>query len=197
MKHSYGLITHKDAETIEHALTLVCLTFVSGEIKTTELGIHHGRTATGIHNYITHIRGRQHRHIGVDNEKDMPINVPFPGCVLLLGDSTVMAEMIPDNSQHFIFIDANHSFASTIADFNAYCDKVVRGGLIAFHDTSPKIPEFKDFQGGDSEDPNCYISCRKAVEYLGLLNSTQWQVVFDEYDNFSDTGGMICLKKMY
>lgn len=197
MTHPYGLITLKDSETLEHTLTLACLAFPGGVINTTELGIHKGRTAKGIHHYITHIRGRQHRHIGVDNCKDLNVMLPFPGCGLLIGETKDMAELISDNSQHFLLIDANHSFKNTIEDFGLYCDKVMKGGYLAFHDTSPNIPEFKDFQGGDKSDPLCYISCRKAVEYMGLFDSTQWSVVFDEYDSTSDTGGMLVIKKLY
>lgn len=197
MTHPYGLITSKDAETLEHTLTLVCMSFPAGDIKTCELGLHKGRTAKGIHHYITHIRGRGHKHTAVDNCKDLKVELPFPGCFLLIGTTAAMAELVPNESQHMLFIDADHSFSATITDFSMYCNKLVKGGYLIFHDTSPLIPAFKDYQSGDRDDPNSYIACRKAVDYLGLLESTQWAVIFDEYDSTSDYGGMITLKKLY
>ncbi len=197
IKHNYGLITLRDADTLEATLTLACLAFPSGTINITEIGVHRGKTARGIHEYITHIRGRKHKHIGVDNEKDLPIHKTIDDMRLLLGDSKDMALLVSDNSQHVLFIDGLHSFSATVTDFAMYCDKLIKNGYLIFHDTSPNIPAMKDYQEGDKEDPNSYIACRRAVEYLGLMQSTQWQVIFDEYDSTSDYGGMIVLKKMY
>lgn len=197
MTHSYGLITLKDAETLERTLTLTCMAFPTGTIRTCELGVHRGKTAKGIHQYITHIRGRKHYHAGVDNCKDLDVVKPFDDCTLLLGDSVECAALIADESQHFLFIDADHSYNAVVRDFAEYSNKVVKGGYLAFHDTSPNIPLFKDYQKGDPDDPLSYIAVRASVEKMGLFNSPDWNVIFDEYDSVSDTGGMIVIKKMY
>lgn len=89
----------------------------------------------------------------------------------------------------------------TMIDFLLYSAKVKVGGILAFHDTSPNIKPFTDYQGiGSKEDPDNYISCRKAVRKLGLLDnpavyfSLGWDIVFDEYDETFPTGGIIALK---
>lgn len=196
MKSSrYGIITERDCDTMDAIIDMVCLAFPEGPIKTVELGVHMGHTSRGIHKRVVHLRGRQHEHIGVDNQRDMPIVKPFEGCKLLLGDSVVASSMIDDNSQHFVFVDADHSFDGTIIDFWSYNTKLVVGGYLVFHDTSPYIPAFKDYQSGPKDNPSSYISCRSAVEHLGLNDSEAWSLVFDEYDSASDTGGIMCFKK--
>lgn len=44
------------------------------------------------------------------------------------------AELIPDNSLRFCFIDAMHTYEAVTADIAAWRTKVVRGGILAGHD---------------------------------------------------------------
>lgn len=199
----YGLITEKDSATLEKTLDLVCEEFNSGIINTTELGVRDGRTSRGIHNYLKS-KGRINFHTGVDNNRDIDVSPPFPGCHLIIGNSIEVYNQIEDNSQHFLFIDACHSYPMTMADFLVYSGKVKIGGYVAFHDTGMQIKPFTDYQGmGSKEDPDMYISCRKAVTKLGLLDNPLvyfglgWKLVMDEYDPNFHTGGMIVVKRLH
>lgn len=46
------------------------------------------------------------------------------------------AELVPDNSLDFVFIDADHSYEATMADIMAWTPKVRKGGLISGHDAN-------------------------------------------------------------
>lgn len=59
----------------------------------------------------------------------------FPGrCVILKGASVAMAERIADASLDFVFLDALHTMASTLADIRAWSPKVRIGGYVTGHD---------------------------------------------------------------
>jgi len=54
--------------------------------------------------------------------------------VILKGLSYQMAENVPDNSIGLLYIDCDHSYEGVTNDIESWYDKVVSGGLIAFHD---------------------------------------------------------------
>lgn len=194
----YGLLTAKDIETIEKTLDLVCEQFPEGIINTTELGVRDGSTSRGIHNYLTSGK-RFNFHTGIDNNHDMEVQKPFDGCHIIIGNSIEVYNELADNSQHFIFIDACHSYPMTLADFLVYSPKVRPEGYLAFHDCGEQIKQMTDYQGmGSRDDPDMYISCRKAVKRLGLLDNKceGWTLVFDEYDPSFHTGGIVVVKKI-
>lgn len=196
---NYGLITETDAKTIEKTLDLVCQNFPDSIVATLELGVRDGRTSRGIHEYLTS-KGKINFHTGIDNEKDMPVDIPFDGCNLIIGNSMEVYNQVADYSQHFGFCDANHSLPMTIVDFMCYGSKIKRGGYFAFHDCGQQIKPFTDYQGfGSKEDPDFYIACRKAVKKLGLLDDAchGWELVFDEYDPNYHTGGIVVVKKLF
>lgn len=192
---NYGLLTAKDIETIEKTLDLVCEQFPEGIINTTEIGVRDGSTSRGIHDYLKERHNKYNFHCGIDNNHDMPVVKPFEGCHIIIGNSTEVFDHLSDNSQNFIFLDANHSLFNTTADFLLYSKKVRINGFFAFHDTSPRIAPFTDYQGsGDEKNEYNYISCRYALQCLGLLENKfpGWALVFDEYDENYPTGG-ICV----
>lgn len=195
----YGLITKKDAETLEATLDLVRTWFK--EIRTLELGVREGRTSKGIINYFLE-RGELVKHTGIDNNRDglsMSMDLRFTDIfTFIAGNTSEVYNQVPDNSQHFIFVDANHSYGSTMLDFLLYSDKVAQGGYIAFHDTGKHIKPFTDYQGmGSKDDPDMYISCRKAIKKLGLLDKhPEWLLIFDEADTNHHTGGITCFRRI-
>lgn len=48
--------------------------------------------------------------------------------------STTASEHFKDNSLDFVYIDANHEYAQTVADISAWDKKVKVGGIVAGHD---------------------------------------------------------------
>lgn len=106
-------------------------------------------------------------------------------------------------------ISGGHSLIGVILDFYAYADKVKVGGFFCFHDTGRHIKSFKDFQHGDKENPDAYISVRKALQKIGLLYPDNfsdrkhlhhamydWELVFDEADENDLAGGICVFRKI-
>lgn len=195
---TYGWMTAHDFATMDSILDLVCNKFPEGIINTCEIGVNDGRGSRGIHQYLAD-KQRINFHVGIDNGRDMDIKVPFEGCKIIIGNSIEVYNQVPDNSQHFLLIDGCHNYPMTMADFLVYSDKVRVNGFLAFHDTSPAIKEFTDFQGmGSTNEKDMYISCRKAIKKLGLLENKYegWILILDEYDETKPTGGITLFQKI-
>lgn len=155
----------------------------------------------------------------IDNEKDKPILKPFEGCNMIIGNSNEVYNRLEDDSQHLIFVDGCHCFAHVISDFFCYAPKVKVGGYMGWHDTGKHIKSFKDFQHGDKNNPDAYISVRKALSAIGLFEYEEdgtvqwvgydewgenenrriknWDLVFDEADETNEAGGICVFKKLY
>lgn len=58
--------------------------------------------------------------------------------VFLRGLSVDMAKLIPNNCCGLVYIDCDHSFDGVLRDILAYWDKLVDGGIMAFHDYEAK-----------------------------------------------------------
>jgi hypothetical protein len=194
----YGLISSLDAEVIEATLNYVCSDFPNGDINTCEVGVYSGESSRAIMQYLNN-KGRKVNHIGVDNLKDGELLINFPKeANMLVGNSFEVYSKIPDESLHFCFVDADHSFIGVISDFFAFERKVMNGGYLCFHDTGKHIKPFKDFQHGDRDNPFAYISVRAALERIGLLGNriAEWRLIFDEADESDDAGGVCVFKKV-
>jgi hypothetical protein len=206
----YGLISRVDAGVIEKTLDLVCQEFNDIKINITEVGVYSGATANGMEMYLKS-KERVPFTTGVDNNKDGE-HIKFGYHVMLHGDSGEVAHKIENNSQHLIFIDGDHSYLGVIKDFYAYSDKAKEGGYLAFHDTGKHIRKFKDFQHGYAENPDAYISVRRALKMLGLIDAEYkfdwagimyqdgnrgWDLIFDEADTSNEAGGICVFKKLY
>lgn len=209
----YGLMTQLDYATMDKTLELVCARFPEGIINTLELGVHRGDTSRGIRDFFKE-KQRINFHTGIDSQKDFEMQSPFPECHFIIGNTMDVYNEVKDLSQHFLLIDANHSYAMTMIDFLLYSDKVAPGGYIAFHDTGAHIKPMTDYQGmGSKDDPDFYISCRKALEKLKLLypevkgfengyplttnGANGYYLVFDEADVTKHTGGITVFQKLF
>lgn len=60
--------------------------------------------------------------------------IDFPNYVLIVTDSAHAAELFPDNSLDFVFIDANHAYDFVKQDINLWAPKVRPGGIVSGHD---------------------------------------------------------------
>lgn len=198
----YGLISQTDSKTIEATADCICNAFSNELIMFTEVGIYAGLSGYSIKRYFKW-KGFDSVWTGVENFKDNE-KLVFTPDKLIVGNSTEVYNQIPDNSQHLLFIDGDHSYIGVISDFYAYKDKVKVGGFLAFHDTGVQIKPFTDFQHGDKENPDAYISVRKALEAVGLIGYRNkaaellgWKLVFDEADLENRAGGICVFKKLY
>lgn len=202
----YGLISKLDSFFLGKTMDLVVDNFNEDVINVTEIGIYSGATGSAIKQYF-YYKNTPCYITGIDNNKDGE-EVRFKYDNLIIGNSDEVAYKIPDESQHLIFEDSCHCFAHVISTFFCYAPKVKVGGYFAFHDTGKHIKPFKDFQHGDKENPDAYISVRKALESIGLIwkngsnefidrYAEEWELVFDEADPNNEAGGICVFRKLY
>lgn len=206
----YGLISKVDADCLEKTIDLICNEFKGEEINIVEIGLFDCGTATGIFDYAwqTHpndIKGIN--YIGIDNEKDKPINPP-DWLTYIKGDSNSVYNQLEDESQNMIIVDGNHSFPYVISDWHCYKNKLKKGGYFCFHDGAPQAQGLDWQRMGDEKDTDMCISVRKALTEIGVLSPIQehpnliyhwyhgWQKVFDVFDSNDRCGGLIVFKKM-
>jgi len=76
------------------------------------------------------------------------------GVVMLRGLSFDMAEKIKDESCGLVYIDADHSYEGVKSDIESFFPKLVKGGIMAFHDAKnpcygvgEAVKEFADKNG--------------------------------------------------
>lgn len=220
----WGLISKLDSETLMKTIDLICQQYPCEEINTCCIGIFDGDTDRSIYEYVTNkeygfasndpqgemgIENFKCNHTAIDNNKDKDVLLPFPECKMVIGNSSEVYSQIEDNSQHLIFEDSCHCFACVCSTFFCYAPKVKVGGYFCFHDTGRHIKEFKDFQHGDKNNPNAYISAREALSAIGLIDTKyialeadgtflgQWELIFDEADETNPAGGITVFKKLY
>ena len=198
MSEQYGLISSTDAATLKKVIDLICDDFDCETINSVEVGLYSGLTSKYIVDCIKS-NGKYNVHTGIDNLKDGEDIIHFPvGGNLIIGNSTEVYHQLQNNSQHFAFVDGDHSLIGVISDFFAYGPKVKMGGYLCFHDAGPHIKPFKDFQHGDPSNPYAYISVRRALGEIGIFKNRfpEWRIVFDEADPNDEAGGIIALKKV-
>lgn len=204
----YGLISELDARCIEKTIDCICEK-LDGTINITEIGLYNCETSKGIYDYTFETHKVRINYTGIDNQKDKEIIAP-DWMNLIIGNSNEVYNQLEDQSQHVIFVDGNHSFQAVISDFFCYAPKIKQGGYFLFHDTGEHISPFKDYQGfGSLTDQDMYISVRKALTKIGLLDDTfkflgekyyrsnllQWELIFDEADKNNEAGGICVFKK--
>tara|TARA_R110000868_G_scaffold243012_1_gene498715 strand:+ start:1271 stop:1879 length:609 start_codon:yes stop_codon:yes gene_type:complete len=199
----YGLISETDGKTIEATLDLLTDKIPPNQtINTCCIGIYNGDTDRGIVQYLNQ-KGYTVCHTAIDNEKDKPVQKPVENCILIIGDSTEVYHKLADESIDFLFVDGCHCMAHVVADFFCYSPKIKTNRYILFHDTGEHISQFKDFQHGDKENPFAYISVRRALERIGLLDDEiagrchGFELIFDEADETDEAGGICVFKKLY
>jgi hypothetical protein len=192
-----GLISELDAQTIEATLRLIVDEFPRETIHVTEVGLFNCATSIGIHDKLKQLN-TDVIFTGIDNEKDKPIT-SFPQWMkLIIGNSNEAYYQLKDRSQHFIFIDANHSFSYVVSDFFCYSDKVKLGGYMTFHDTGRHIKPLSGYQSGSYDNPDSYIAVRKALKKIGLLDDKfeGWRLAFDRADETDEMGGIVVIKRI-
>lgn len=209
----YGLISKVDSAALERHFDIIHKDFPNEPIRYTEIGLYNGRTAGAVKQYFVS-KGYEYEITGIESFILGEKMVFFPeDAKLINGSSIEIYNRIPDNSQHFILVDGNHSFPYVIADFFCYKDKIKKGGYICFHDASPQT-QWKGWQHvGDKDDPDMTIAVMKALEKIGLLNENNYghgmlqtwkgafgfELVCHEWEppEVNDGGGVIIFKKMY
>lgn len=189
------LISQTDQAVIFDGLNHIICEFPGEHLNVLEVGVCHGDTSRAIRDYMVG-RGAQWTFWGIDNNRDLPVQVPFPGANLIIGESDQVYKQVPDQL-HFVFIDGCHDINHVMLDFLHYGDRVVANGMVAFHDVSPKTQNKLDWQGyGPKGDPDFGTATREALRKLGLLNDDRmdWAFVCERWDD-GDSGGTALVKR--
>ena len=94
----YGMITDDDAGALESCLIVSSISAKEDNIpfKVLEIGVCHGDTSRGIKNFLDS-RGIPFEYYGVDNQRDRPIEIPFDGANMYLGESSEVAYRLPQS----------------------------------------------------------------------------------------------------
>jgi len=169
------------------------------EFTLVEVGFAGGATAKGIRSVLSENYKNPWKIISVDlpgayqkeyatiyrnfNDKDLEVifspkdvlESPASKNSLYLKDSSAfLSQNLKDDSIHFCFIDACHCEDHVKSDFLAVVDKVVKGGVVAFHDVG--VEE----QGTDHQHDGKYIGVRKALYDLGLMDNDRYNWFFEK-----------------
>lgn len=199
----YGLISRTDSNAMEEVFDKITKDFPNEPIRYTEVGLYNGRTAHGVKEYFLS-KGYPYEITGIESFILGEKMVFFPeDGNLINGSSIEIYNRIPDDSQHFVLIDGNHSFPYVIADYYCYIRKLKKGGYICFHDASPQT-QWKGWQHtGDKDDPEMTIAVMRALETIGLVgenHNREWlgvELVCHVWDEENEGCGVIIFKKLY
>lgn len=80
----------------------------------------------------------------------------YPNIVKVKLPSVQAAQQYADHSLDFVYIDADHSYASVVEDINAWKNKVKQGGFIAGHDSY--IPEVLQAVRDSLDEPDHFFT---------------------------------------
>ncbi len=200
----YGLISPVDSATIEKCFDEIFAKFPNELVRYTEVGLYNGRTTSGVREYFLS-KNKGFIQTGIDNFKDKEELVFFPDdATLIQGSSIEVYNRLPNDSQHFVMIDGNHSFPYVIADYYCYIQKVAVGGFICFHDAAPHAQDVSYQRMGDSSDVDMYISVLRALEAIGLLGGDDIrdfhgvELAYHEWatPDIDEGGGVIIFRKV-
>lgn len=204
-----GLISQVDWLCIRRAIDSVLYRKKQGVINTCEVGLYSGSTSKAICDYIKS-KGREVNHIGIDNGADGQEMYDFPSdAKFIKGNSTEVYTDIEDDSLDICFIDGNHAFPSVVADHYCFSMKVAYSGYLIYHDTAPQCQGKQWQRIGDKEHPDMGIAVRKALtemkmfEYYCYPGSYEqrpmsgFALIYDEFDENDEAGGVCVFKKTY
>jgi hypothetical protein len=193
----YGLISRVDSDTMEKCFDEIFEKFPNELIQYTEVGLYNGRTTSGVREYFKS-KGKNYIQTGIDNFKDKEELVFFPeDAALIQGSSIEVYNKLPDESQHFIMIDGNHSFPYVIADFFCYKNKVKIGGFICFHDAAPHAQKVSWQRMGSKDDEDMNISVLRALEAVNVTNHG-FELAYHEFapKEVDEGGGVIIFRRI-
>lgn len=186
---NYGAITTVDAKVMDEILD----TWHNEPVRVLEIGVWTGQTARGI-KYRCNQNGCVVDYWGIDSK---PFDGPIPPWIdhYILSPSEEAALCVP-NEFDFIFVDGCHCFNHVLIDAFNYGQKVVVGGIIAFHDTAPQVQgvQKNPWLHGTEDKPQHRTAVVRALEGLGWPNA-RWELFRNAYDPASDIGGMMAFRK--
>lgn len=160
----YGAICREDAAVLEASLAAL---LPRGHVRVLEIGSFEGATGRGMKTFLER-HGAKIDYWCIDPGilgDFKSAQVPFQGTHEITGKSEDCFHLVPDEF-HLVFVDGNHSRNSVILDVFNYSTKVVPGGFMLFHDTSPTA-QGKDYQYSGPNIPEFHIAVLEAFRLIG------------------------------
>ena len=175
-----GYIYENDEEVLKNSIDLA-IDNCGDNLNFVECGCNTGKTSktlidhieSKIENFIYY--GIDLGHLGLTSV--FKLQISHPKFKFVQGYSFIpkTLEQIPDEV-HWIFIDGCHCAECVIRDAKCYIPKLVKGGIIAFHDTSPL------FQGKHPQrykalerHHNTHLATTRGVRVLEALESLDYE----------------------
>lgn len=203
MLKEFGIITPTDAQSLAEALDYV-IEHRRSPLRVCEIGICHGGTSRGIARYLND-RGIPFEYWGVDNDRDGRSGgavcakaPPFPGANVVQGESEFVYMRVPGDID-FLFVDGGHDIQHVMLDALHYGDKVVKGGVMVFHDIAPRGQNKLDYQGiGPEDHPDFGTATVEALRKLGMhpMRRDDWKLLSWKFDDAADWGGIAVFEKL-
>ena len=188
----YGTMTNVDVFQIEKSLKLLKKTFGDKHVNLLEIGLDKCQTARAIHGKLPELGITNYTYWAIDSNPKTKL--PFKGCKMLIGNSEDIYNQLPD--LHWVFIDGCHCSNHIMLDFLNYGHKVVKGGMLSFHDTGP-YSQGQHYQKHGPDEPDFYIAAERAFEKLDIFNRQDWKHIGSDYDkNNKEWGGVSIFKKI-
>lgn len=128
---------------------LIALFRDSGFTDGAEIGVWKGAFATkicagipGVHLYAvdpwepydTYHEAKNDQRAMAEAKREALARLAPYRCTVLVATSLMGAEMVPDQSLDFVFLDANHEAAFVLTDLVTWIPKIRAGGIMAGHD---------------------------------------------------------------
>jgi len=185
----YGILTNVDVNQIEHSLELLKQNFGGQKVNLLEIGLHKGRTTQRICQKLKEIGITNYSYWAVDPN---PLcNPSF--CNIIIGNSEEVFDEIPN--LHWVFIDGCHCINHVMLDFLNYGYKVVKDGLLLFHDSGPHS-QGNHYQKHGPRNPDFHIATLRAFKKLDIFNRKDWNHVSTKYDEDNkEWGGVSIFQK--
>lgn len=158
---TYGAVCKEDIQVIEASVSALLPRDV---VRVLEIGAYEGQTGAGIKRFLE-ANGSKIAYWGIDPGLLGKNDPPFEGATTIKGTSEESFHLVPDEFD-FIFVDGNHSRNSVMLDILNYEPKVVPGGFMLFHDTSPTM-QGQDYQYHGPKIPEFHVAVLAAFELVG------------------------------
>jgi hypothetical protein len=190
-----GPIREEDTRVLERLLDQTLAAFPGELLHIVEVGMGPGDTARRIKAWLD-ARARPFVYWGVDSGAHSSPALPFPGANMVAGDASEVWPEVP-GGMHWAFIDGCHCINHTVLNFLNYGPKVLPGGLLLFHNTTPHA-HFRNYQGHGPRVAEFHVASRSGLERIGLLGGKwpEWEVVEDSWPEGAELGGVCAFRRV-
>jgi hypothetical protein len=187
--HGFGILSTEDVPFFKQALRFVAGEFK--EVRMLEIGVANGGTTIGVYNECQTFNWPLTWH-GMDMECGRPAFDLGSWGTFHCGDFHKVHQQVP-NGFNFLFIDGCHCYQCVTMDFEIFASKVVKRGLILFHDTNSH-PSWQNHH--EQCKPGRMIETRRALADLKLFPLRRTDYAFIGEQNEGTTQGLTLFQKL-